>query len=69
MVWDVLVVEDFFNGFGFFLVVVYNIDISFEFFDYYLVDYIIDGCIIFFVIGYLCIVWKMLVWVLGLVVE
>ncbi|KAM6164687.1 fatty acid synthase [Rhynchocyon petersi] len=67
--WDVPAATDFPSGSSSTSATVYNIDISPESPDHYLVDHTIDGRVIFPATGYLCLVWKTLARSLGLVME
>nr|XP_023412547.1 LOW QUALITY PROTEIN: fatty acid synthase [Loxodonta africana] len=67
--WDVPTAKDFPSGSSSSSATIYNIDISSESPDHYLVDHRMDGRVIFPATGYLCLVWKTLARTLGLVME
>ncbi|XP_077022384.1 fatty acid synthase [Tamandua tetradactyla] len=67
--WDVPKAEDFPSGSSSTSATVYNIDISTESPDHYLVGHSIEERVLFPATGYLCLAWKTLARVRGLVME
>ncbi|XP_042639485.1 fatty acid synthase [Orycteropus afer afer] len=67
--WDVPAAEDFPSGSGSSSATIYNIDVSPESLDHYLVDHCINGRVIFPATGYVYLVWKTLARTLGLVMD